>query len=464
MLRSLVGSEMCIRDRYQRRVRGTTAHHAMLVLFCSRTRGMLRGNRGFRTLGLDPALISAVQATGLKSPSAIQRIAVPEILSARDLILAAETGSGKTLAYLLPTIQKTRTKELAGEGAARPKRPKAIVLVPSRELGTQVLRVAKSLSHRFPFRSMTLAAGKQKEQLEILERGVDLVVATPGRLRKMHARGQIFYSDVHTLVVDEVDTMLVEFENEVWPTLGALMNKCQLVLCGATLPEELEVAVKALANVSLKTVSTSKLHSLASAVEHRFEPVTKTGKLHKLHQVLEAGSSRKTMVFCNSVDTCREVERELVSAGFQTAALHGGMPGPMRAAAWDRFNSVGGKRLDGGRVEVLVCTDLAARGLDTKQIEHVLNYDFPQTVVQYVHRVGRMARLGQRQAGKVTSLITRYDRSLANQVESHTTRGGELEELKLRPKQKRQSKQRQKRLAAVLGKNRKGTGEVLLAY
>jgi len=256
-----------------------------------------------------------------------------------------------------------------------------------------------------PFCATGIASGDKARQRQALSTGVDLVVCTPGRLRKMHARGEVFYSHVHTVVLDEADTLIEDFGQEVAPTLRSLASK-QLVLVGATVTPALRKTLKDKFE-ELEILSAASLHRPPERLKHAFEKSRGADKITLLTTLLEQAGG-KTLVFCNTIQSARAVEHAMREIGVNTACLHGGMPQANRAEAWSSFNN--------NKAKVLVCTDLASRGLDTLAVSHVINFDFPSSATEYIHRSGRTARAGAK--GLVTSIITKHDTKLASLIQA----------------------------------------------
>eukprot|EP00241_Pyramimonas_parkeae_P001717 CAMPEP_0114244080 /NCGR_PEP_ID=MMETSP0058-20121206/11141_1 /TAXON_ID=36894 /ORGANISM="Pyramimonas parkeae, CCMP726" /LENGTH=500 /DNA_ID=CAMNT_0001356981 /DNA_START=420 /DNA_END=1923 /DNA_ORIENTATION=- len=392
----------------------------------------------FQSLGLSEDVLKAVAALGLKEPTEIQAIGVPQVLAGGDVLLASQTGSGKTLSYLLPLIHQLRAEEGEGGVVARPKRPRAVVLLPTRELSHQILAVCKSICHHARFRSTLITGGdKWKDQKEALARPQDLVVATPGRLLQHVDEGNVFLGDVRYLVLDEADTMFdAGFGKEIRRVISPMRRhpKKQCVMVAATMSK----AVRQLIQEELpdmRDVEASSLHHAAQNCSHDFVRVPGTdNKLEHLRQAIERDVRRQQqlMIFCNTVQSCRAVEHSLAENDIPTLCYHGDMPQEQRAENFKAFlckPDALAATADGQLAlrPVLVCTDLAARGLDVGVggVDHVVNFDFPKNPTDYMHRTGRTARAGA--SGKVTSLVGKRDETIAYQLHTQISSGGSLD-------------------------------------
>lgn len=389
----------------------------------------------FTQLGVSQELQAALAEKGISEPTEIQAAAVPALLQHRaaDFLLASHTGSGKTLAYLLPLVQLLKEGEQLRGAAARPRRPRALVLGPTRELTDQILRVAKALSHTAKFRSSVVnGGGDMGGQREALERPLDVLVGTPQRVMQHAEKSHLYYGDVEVVVLDEADTMFDRgFGPEVKAILAAVRGKEQparCVLVSATMSK----AVGRLIDEEfpgMRRVETSSLHRGVAGARHAFVPMpAAANKLDLLLQVVEGEHQRgkRVMVFCNTLASCRAADHFLTERGLQTACYHGDVPPDERRAAMQSF--AGGDGVSGERPPLLVCTDLAARGLDMPgRVDHVVNFDFPLNPIDYLHRTGRTARAGA--TGKITSLVAKGDRVLAERIEEALQRGLPLDAL-----------------------------------
>ncbi|CAM9813894.1 unnamed protein product, partial [Scytosiphon promiscuus] len=391
----------------------------------------------FTGLGLLDDLVGAMDEFGFDSPSKIQRKAIPQILSGGNVVFAAATGSGKTLAYLMPLVQQLRAQEaqaeIDGESIRQTKRPRAIILVPTRELATQVLEVAKRLSRTCKFSSCGVVGGEDYgKQRQRLASTVDLVVATPGRLLKHHEATNFFMSKVNFVVVDEVDTMLTQgfaadIEKLTRPMLSNPERRetAQFIFVTATLTK----AVKNLLGEDggypkVRQVETRDVHHTLPSMKHVMIDIKGRDKMSSLIDITQQHFKefKRTLVFCNTVKSCRAAEFGLREVDIKALSYHGEVPSDERSANLERFKA--------GDAKYLVCTDIAARGLDMPDVDHVVMFDFPLNPIDYLHRSGRTARMGAK--GRVTSLLAKRDLVLAAAIEQAVQAGLPLDELSSR--------------------------------
>ena len=396
----------------------------------------------FESLNVRAATIEALAATGVERPNALQTRVIPEIHQRGDMIIGAQTGSGKTLTYLIPTMDAIKADEDAGAARARPRRPRAIVLVPTRELALQVHGVAKAMSHHVKLSVACVHGGvPENPQLKRLrDYPVDVLVATPGRLTKLMEAGGLYLGDVRHVVLDEVDTM---FDAGFGPELDAVLKittrdlaadvrassgnlgtgSVQHLAVGATHPE----SARALYGKWLgeaRSIMVEGSHALPPQLRQNF--LTCNGpdaKMAALRDLLgpadEEGRPRlvrRLVLFCCSQASARFVDHTLVEEGFTTANYHGAIPANERASNFASFVN--------GEAHVLVTTDLAARGLDQLDVEHVVQFDFAKSAADYVHRCGRTARAGR--SGTVTNLVTKHDMGLVRTIRDAQKRGKDL--------------------------------------
>ncbi|TKY46106.1 DEAD-box ATP-dependent RNA helicase 39 [Spatholobus suberectus] len=384
----------------------------------------------FEELGVSEEVMGAVREMGIEVPTEIQGIGVPAVLEGNSVVLGSHTGSGKTLAYLLPLVQLLRRDEQLNGILLKPRRPRAVVLCPTRELSEQVFRVAKSISHHARFRcTMVSGGGRLRPQEDSLNNPIDMVVGTPGRVLQHIEEGNMVYGDIKYLVLDEADTMFDRgFGPDIRKFLGPLKNRAskpdglgfQTILVTATMTK----AVQKLIDEEFQGIvhlRTSTLHKKISSARHDFIKLSGSeNKLEALLQVLEPSLAKgnKVMVFCNTLDSSRAVDHFLGENQISSVNYHGEVPAEQRVENLRKFKT------DSDDCPTLVCTDLAARGLDL-DVDHVVMFDFPLNSIDYLHRTGRTARMGAK--GKVTSLVAKKDLDLASKIEDAMRNNESLE-------------------------------------
>ncbi|MBS4722068.1 DEAD/DEAH box helicase [Aeromonas caviae] len=344
----------------------------------------------FDELALDPALLPLLPAA-LEKPTPIQQLAIPAALSGRDLLALARTGSGKTLAFGLPLLQRLD---------AASDRVQGLVLVPTRELASQVSAALQEIADGLGVRLLTLCGGVAQEwQERELALGPQLLVATPGRLRDLLAQQTLGLGALRMLVLDEADRLL---EMGFWPDIQLLMKAMpearQQMLFSATLPVELESLASGLLQDPVR-IEAEPLNSLVSDIEERLYLVNRSSKVPALIALLEAGEWPQVLVFISARDDADGVAKKLARAGMTVAVLHGNKDQATREQALADFKE--------GRVRVLVATDLMARGIHVEALPVVINLDLPDHAPVYVHRIGRTARAGQ--SGLAISLTCHGD-------------------------------------------------------
>ena len=331
----------------------------------------------FATLGLEPVLVRAVAAMGYEAPTAIQREAIPAILRGRDVIGTAQTGSGKTAAFVLPIVQR-----LMNQPAGR---TRVLVLSPTRELAAQIDAALKSLARGTRIRGHAVYGGVgMGPQEHALRSGVDVVVATPGRLLDHMERHNVDFRALQVLVLDEADRMLdMGFLPDVRRIVSALPRERQTLLFSATMAPEVEGLARSIMRDPVR-ISVSPPHRPPPKIRHEVYPVPQHLKTALLEELLGREDMMSVLVFVRTKRRADRVARQLHQAGVDVARIHGDRSQSQRETALEGFRS--------GRHQVLVATDVAARGLDVEGISHVINYDVPPVPTDYVHRVGRTAR------------------------------------------------------------------------
>ncbi|XP_048726695.2 putative ATP-dependent RNA helicase DDX28 [Caretta caretta] len=391
------------------------------------------GGASFQALGLGPALVSALRSLSVTQPTAVQRRAIPALLRGGNALCAAETGSGKTLAYLLPLFQKLLSRPALGP--AWPPSPRSLVLLPSRELAEQVRSVASSLGRSLGLRVREIGGGRGmasvKNQLRS-DPDADLLVSTPGALCKALRKRMVRLERLCCLVLDEADTLLdssfLDLVEEVLMQAPIAHSpkevadqwdiKTQLVIVGATFPEGLGQLLSKVTDLGhFITLTSQNLHHLLPHVKQKFIRLKGSDKSSELLQLIkdQGPSSGAVLVFCNNASTVNWLGYILDDHKIKHLRLQGQMPAAMRAGIFTTFQK--------GQRDVLICTDLASRGLDTSRVELVVNYDFPSTLQDYLHRVGRVGRVGSKVPGTVVSFVThRWDVDLVRKIETAARR------------------------------------------
>lgn len=364
----------------------------------------------FNELHLDPALLAALPAE-LHTPTRIQQLAIPAALKGQDLLALAQTGSGKTLAFGLPLLQRLDSASDRVQG---------LVLVPTRELATQVSAALQGGAEALGLRLLTLCGGVAQEQQQAeLALGPQLLVATPGRLRDLLAQRLLGLSHLRTLVLDEADRLL---EMGFWPDIQWLLNAMpterQNLLFSATLPTELETLATGLLTNPVR-IEATPLNSLVSEIEERLHLVNKSSKVPALIGLLKVQDWPQVLVFISARDDADAVARKLAKAGIAVAALHGEKDQVVREQALADFKA--------GKVRVLVATDLMARGIHVEALPVVINLDLPANAPVYVHRIGRTARAGQK--GLALSLVCHGEAETLAAIRTLTGRELPLAEL-----------------------------------
>src|SRR5437899_4678912 len=346
----------------------------------------------FDHLGLDPALVKAVDAIGYEAPTPIQREAIPAILGGRDVIGTAQTGSGKTAAFLLPILQRLMKQS--------PGRTRALVLSPTRELAAQIEVALRGLAKGTRIRGAAVYGGVGMAPQEHALRGrVDVVVATPGRLLDHMERRNVDFRGLQVLVLDEGDRMLdMGFLPDVRRIVGALPRERQTLLFSATMPPEVEGLARTLLRNPVR-IAVSPPHRPPPTIRHEAFPVPQHLKTAILVRLLGREDMLSVLVFVRTKRRADRVARQVWQAGFSVARIHGDRSQSQREAALGGFRD--------GRHQVLIATDVAARGIDVLGITHVINYDVPMVPTDYVHRVGRTARMEA--TGEAITFVTPED-------------------------------------------------------
>ncbi len=350
----------------------------------------------FASLGLAPELLRAISEAGYSRPTPIQAQAIPLVLSGKDIMGGAQTGTGKTAAFTLPILQRILPFATSSPSPARhPVR--ALILAPTRELALQVFESVRTYSKYTPLRALCAYGGVDiKPQIAELKKGVEILVATPGRLLDHVEQKTVSFGSVQALVLDEADRMLdMGFIPDIKRILNLLPAQRQSLLFSATFSDE----IKRLADSMLKAptlVEVARRNQVSDTITHRVHPVSEYGKRHLLTRLLKSGEIGQCIVFTRTKQGCSRLARELQRSGIHADAIHGDKSQLERIKALEDFKS--------GATTVLVATDVAARGLDIEELPHVINYELPHTPEDYVHRIGRTGRAGKQ--GNAVSLVT----------------------------------------------------------
>ena len=358
----------------------------------------------FESLGLRAELLSAIASQGYTTPTPIQTQAIPVIFAGRDLLAGAQTGTGKTAAFALPIVQMLG-KEFPKD---KHRRPRALVLVPTRELAAQVSEDLQFYGRRLSLRSTMIYGGVNiQAQIERLERGVDMVVATPGRLLDHAERGTIDLSTVEFLVLDEADRMLdLGFIDAILRVAEYLPDQHQTLLFSATYSS----SIKELADELLdqpQRIEVARRQITADAVTQAVYPVERSRKREMLSHLIRKGEWNQVLVFVRTRYGADKLTEELLFDGIKAAAIHSNKSQSIRTRTLAEFKK--------GEFRVLVATDVAARGLDIERLPYVVNYDLPQVPEDYVHRIGRTGRAGEN--GIALSLVCREEQALLTAIE-----------------------------------------------
>ncbi|MCS3904127.1 ATP-dependent RNA helicase RhlE [Methylohalomonas lacus] len=363
----------------------------------------------FEKLGLDPTLLRAVASQGYEQPTPIQAEAIPAILAGQDLLAAAQTGTGKTAAFTLPLLQQLLTDPQPPANRHGRRIPRVLVLVPTRELAAQVADSIRDYGRNVPIRTTTIFGGAgMQPQINALRRGVDVVVATPGRLMDHIERRNIDLSAINRLVLDEADRMLdMGFINDIRKIIGLLPERRrQNLLFSATF----SAGIRTLANSLLQspqTIDIAPRNSAAEQVTQNVYSVDKNSKRALLEHLLRSQSWGQTLVFTRTKHGADRLTEQLLRSGLRAAAIHGNKSQGARTRALTDFRN--------NRVQLLIATDIAARGLDIDALPHVVNYELPQVAEDYVHRIGRTGRA--QYSGAAVSLVSADENTQLKAIE-----------------------------------------------
>ena len=350
--------------------------------------GILAGlDNEFGKLGLNEQILAGVEALGFTDPTPVQAGAIPRVLEGRDVVASAQTGTGKTAAFTLPTLQRIAGEDGTLRATKRRRGPFALVVTPTRELAQQIDKVASVVCAQTGQRATIVVGGtKFDRQIAELERGCDMLVATPGRLLDLIEHNHVSLSQVETLVLDEADRML---DMGFWPSIRRIMHELpsahQTLLFSATIPPSIKSTIDALLTDPV-TVEIARTGETADTVEEHLCPVTQGQKTQLLEALLDRFAPERVLVFCRTKHRVDDVCKLLKKAGVKVDVMHADRPQGARERALEKFRA--------GKIQVLVATDVMSRGIDVSGIDAVVNFDVPMDPEDYVHRIGRTGRAG----------------------------------------------------------------------
>ncbi|MDR9406102.1 MAG: DEAD/DEAH box helicase [Spiribacter sp.] len=359
----------------------------------------------FDDFGLRAELLDAIRASGYTTPTSIQQRAIPAILESGDLLAAAQTGTGKTAAFTLPLLERLSQHDASGT-KRRPVR--ALVIAPTRELAAQIHESVKTYGRNLPLRSGVIFGGVgMQPQIDRLRKGVDILIATPGRLLDHLKRGNARLDGVETVILDEADRMLdMGFIHDIRKILQYVPKQRQTLMFSATFSREIRALAAGMLTKPVE-IDVAPRNSAAETVAQRVYRSAKAEKRGLLSRLIKEGDWQQVLVFTRTKHGANNLSRQLGQDGLSSAAIHGNKSQTARTQALAGF-----KR---GDVRVLVATDIAARGLDIDHLPHVVNYDLPQVAEDYVHRIGRTGRAGN--AGEAISLVAPDEAKLLKGIE-----------------------------------------------
>ena len=347
----------------------------------------------FEHLGLSEPLLNAIAAQGYTTPTPIQEQAIPVILKGQDVLAAAQTGTGKTASFTLPLLQRLSENFDSGQ---KPRRIRALILTPTRELAMQVMDSVKTYGHFLPLRVEAIVGGASINlQIRNLQHGCDIVVATPGRLLDHVQQRTINLSGIAFLVLDEADRMLdMGFLPDVRRVMSVIPKQRQNLLFSATVSNEIKSLADQLLN-SPVAISVAKQNATADNVTQLIYGIQREQKRELLSYLIGSNNWKQVLIFVRTKHGADRLEKQLITDGIRAIALHGDKSQGARNKALEYFKT--------GKVTALVATDIAARGLDIDELPHVVNYDLPQVAEDYIHRIGRTGRAGA--SGAALSLV-----------------------------------------------------------
>ena len=371
----------------------------------------------FHDLNLSKPCIKSLEEMGVDNATRLQEKSIRQGMSGSDVALFAKTGVGKTLAYSVPAVEKLWEKGNLSPGEQpyipfpASCRPRVLVIAPTNELCDQITDVLKVFSHNMKFRVLCVKRNSRGKCAEKLENGVDIVVSTPGQLDWHFQRGSLFLSKLEMLIIDEADTTIEDFK-ESDTLLERLLSRrnlknakntsCQLFLASATADKSFSSTIRKRIK-GIVEVAETNLHKTVQSLEQSF---ILCKNLTKLLVLKEHIGNEPTLIFCNTIPCCRAVQHDLSEHGYDAGMIHGKIPTLLRDQYFSDFKNE--------KTNILICTDVAARGLDIPNVAHVINFDFPKSGSDYIHRAGRTARFGS--TGRLTNLYLKREKRIVDQI------------------------------------------------
>ncbi len=401
----------------------------------------------FNTLGLSQPLLKAIAEQGYTDPTPIQKAAIAPVITGRDILAAAQTGTGKTAGFTLPLLERL-TQKLPH---MKKYQIRALVLVPTRELAAQVAESFKNYGRHMPYRATVIFGGVGiNPQLATIRKGVDIIIATPGRLLDIASKEGVDFSALETLVLDEADRMLdMGFIHDIKKLMRMMPKKRQTLLFSATFSNDIKKLAHTLLNDPV-VIEVARENTTAEQIDQRVHYVEKSAKTALLSKLVKTEKWEQVLVFTRTKHGANRLTKQLLEQGISAAAIHGNKSQGARTKALASFKS--------NEIRVLVATDIAARGLDISNLPHVVNYELPNVPEDYVHRIGRTGRAGQ--SGEAISLVSQEERELLVNIEKFINTKIRKENMpsaaviekevqsNVPPKQKRERKKKSKEVLA----------------
>ncbi|SHG51478.1 DEAD/DEAH box helicase [Winogradskyella jejuensis] len=357
----------------------------------------------FQSLGLSAPILKAVSKKGYETPSPIQSKAIPPVLDGKDVLASAQTGTGKTAGFTLPLLHL-----LSKDEAARRRNVRALILTPTRELAAQIYANVKEYSEFLDIRSAVIFGGvNQTPQVSNLKRGIDVLVATPGRLLDLESQGLLSLKHVEIFVLDEADRMLdMGFLRDIERVMKLIPSKRQNLMFSATFSKDIKKLAYSILNNPVQVEATPE-NTAVEVIEQKVYRVAKTKKTGLIIKLISEGDWQQVLVFTRTKHGANRLTKKMVSSGITAAAIHGNKSQGARTKALAGFKS--------GKIRVMVATDIAARGLDIPLLPHVINFELPNISEDYVHRIGRTGRAGA--SGEALSLVSADETSYLKGIE-----------------------------------------------